>query len=81
MNATREKTDAPSPAGLLAGMGAFVIVGTPMLFFIWRFVNEILAGRLDLMNAALALVFLIVFLGLLKVLAGRVRAWDAQLPT
>ncbi|MCK5412347.1 MAG: hypothetical protein KAJ67_09635, partial [Gemmatimonadetes bacterium] len=57
----------------------FVIVGIPALFFIWRFVNEILAGRLDLMNAAVALVFLIVFLGLLKVLAGRVRAWDAQL--
>lgn len=79
MNPTREKTDAPSPAGLLAGMGAFVIVGIPALFFIWRFVNELLAGRFDLMNAALALVFLIVFLGLLKVLAGRVRAWDAQL--
>jgi hypothetical protein len=81
LNAPREKTDAPGPAGLLAGMGAFVIVGIPMLFFIWRFVNDILAGRFDFMDAALALVFLIVFLGLLKVLAGRVRAWDAQLST
>jgi hypothetical protein len=52
-----------------------------MLFFIWRFVNEILSGRFNLMDAGLALVFLIVFLGLLKVLAGRVRAWDAQLST
>ncbi len=81
MNTAREKIDAPTPAGLLAGMGAFVIVGIPMLFFIWRFVNEILFGRFNVMDAGLALVFLIVFLGLLKVLAGRVRAWDAQLST
>ncbi len=79
LNTTREKTDAPSPAALLAGMGAFVIVGVPAVFFIWRFVNEILAGRFYLMDAGLALVFLVIFLGLLKVLAGRVRAWDAQL--
>jgi hypothetical protein len=60
-------------------MGGFVLLGIPMVFFIWRFVNEILTGRFVLLDALLAAVFLIVFSGLLKMLAGRVRLWDSRL--
>ena len=63
----------------MAGMGIFVIIGIPMVFFIWRFVNEALAGRFILGDAVLALVFSVIFTGLLKILAGRVHRWDARL--
>lgn len=79
MNTTTENAGAASLAGLLAGMAFFVIVGIPMVFFIWRFVNEALTGRFLLVDAVLALVFLVTFIGLLRVLAGRVRQWDARL--
>lgn len=75
----RESSDGHGIGGLLVGMGGFVLLGIPMVFFIWRFVNEILTGRFVLLDALLAAVFLIVFSGLLKVLAGRVRLWDSRL--
>ncbi len=71
----------PGVSGLLAGMAAFVIVGGPMVFFIWKFVNELLSGRFVLMDAALAAVLLVLFIGLLRILASRVRRWDAELST
>lgn len=79
MGTQRKKSAPPGVGGLLAGMGVFVIVGFPMVFFIWQFINEILSGRFIPLDAALAAVFLILFIGFLRVLAKRVRRWDADL--
>lgn len=81
MKIQQERRSAPGTGGLLAGMAMFVIVGFPMVFFIWRFVNEILSGRFVLVDAGLALVFSLMFAGLLRVLASRVRRWDAGIST
>ena len=61
-------------------MGLFVVLGVPMVFFIWRFVNDLLSGRFVASEAALALGLLILFLVFLRLLARRVRRWDAGFP-
>ena len=73
------ESGAPGFTGLLVGMGVFVIVGIPMVFFIWRFVNEILAGYFVPVDAAMGFVFLIVFVLFLRFLGRRVVRWDADL--
>ena len=67
--------------GLMIGMGVFVIIGIPMVFYIWRFVNDLLSGRFDLGDAALAAVLLVIFIGFLRILAKRVHRWHVQLDT
>ncbi len=73
------KTEGPGLAGLMLGMGIFVIIGFPMIFYIWRFVNELLSGRFVLGDAALAAVLLVIFIGFLRILGKRVHRWDVQL--
>ena len=79
MDTPTEKAQGPGLGGLMVGMGVFVIIGIPMIFYIWRFLNELLSGRFILGDAALAAVLLIIFIGFLRVLAKRVHRWHAQL--
>ena len=51
MDKTSSESDAPGFGGLLIGMGGFVVVGIPMVFFIWRFLNEALSGYFVLVDA------------------------------
>jgi hypothetical protein len=74
-----ESKEGPGLAGLMIGMGVFVIIGIPMVFYIWRFINVLLSGRFVLGDAVVAAVLLIVFIGFLRVLGRRVRRWDTQL--
>jgi hypothetical protein len=74
-----EKAHGPGLAGLMLGMGLFVIIGIPMVFYIWRFVNELLSGHFILSDAALAAVLLVVFIGFLRILGKQVHRWDGQL--
>ncbi len=81
MDTQQERPRPPGIGGLMAGMAVFVIVGIPMVFFIWQFINEILSGRFVPVDAGLAAVFLVLFVGFLRILASRVRRWDAELST
>lgn len=78
MNAVEPTSEGSGFAGLMAGMGLFVIIGIPMVFFIWRYVNDILSGRFVAAEAALALGLLVLFLVFLRLLARRVRRWDTE---
>lgn len=46
----------------------FVVIGTPLVYVLWSFVNELLVGHLDPGLAVLALPALAVFAGVLVVL-------------
>jgi hypothetical protein len=79
LETTNKKAHGPGLAGLMIGMGLFVIIGIPMIFYIWRFINELLSGRFILADAALATVLLVIFIGFLRILGKQVRRWDGQL--
>jgi hypothetical protein len=58
-------------------MAAFVIVGAPLVYLLWRVVNDLLTGQVVGTRLLLAVPALVVFIILLNVLARTVRRWDA----
>jgi hypothetical protein len=58
-------------------MAAFVIVGTPLVYLLWRVVNDLLTGQVVGTRMLLAVPALVVFIIVLNVLARTVRRWDA----
>jgi polyferredoxin len=62
---------------LIVLMLLFVVVGTPMVYVLWSFVNEVLTGHFDSGLALLALPVLAVFAGLL-VFLGRWARREAE---
>lgn len=53
---------------LIALIMGFVVIGTPMVYVLWSFVNEVLTGQVTRGMAVLVLPALAVFAGLLVVL-------------
>ena len=58
---------------LIAIMAAFVVVGAPMVFYLWTTINELLAGHFDGTRFLLSLGVLLIFVGLLTILSRSVR--------
>lgn len=69
--------EGPGLGELLAWMTGFVVVGAPLFFFVWQFINELLLGRVRGSTALAALVALAFLAGVLAFLARRVRMWEA----
>lgn len=65
--------------GLMALMGGFVVVGAPMVYYLWTTINELLAGHFDGSRVLISLVILLIFLGLLTILSRSVRRWEERL--
>lgn len=63
---------------LLGLMAVFVIIGAPMVFYIWRFVNDLLMGRIVASHALVALVLLIIFVFYMRIVARQVRRWETE---
>lgn len=77
-------TGAPEPRiepglpELMLTMAAFVLLGAPLLFFVWRFLNQALAGRV-LEGRVLTAVLGLAGLGLLLwLLARRIGRWEGR---
>lgn len=74
-----EETSTPRQVGLgglMVAMLLFVIVGTPLVYLLWTFVNDVLTGHVVGSRLLLAVPALIVFIIVLNVLARTVRRWD-----
>ena len=65
--------------GLMALMAGFVVVGAPMVYYLWTTINELLAGHVDGSRVLLSIVILLIFLGLLTILSRSVRRWEERL--
>jgi hypothetical protein len=80
MNATDERAPQRLPTlgfgRLMLVMAAFVVIGTPLVYFLWTALNDVLAGRLDGRHLAFAAPALVLFLVLLRYLARAVRRWE-----
>ena len=73
-----ESKEGPGLAGLMIGMGVFVIIGVPMVFYIWRFINDLLMGQVVASNTLIALVLLVVFVLYIRIVARQVRKWETE---
>jgi hypothetical protein len=65
---------------IIAFIAAFVVVGAPMVYYLWTTLNEVLAGHFDGSRLLLSLLILLIFLGVLAILSRSVRRLDARHP-
>lgn len=62
--------------GLFAVMAALVAVGTPMVWYLWEVLNELLSGRVEALHAALALPIFLVFVLFLAFVSRALRRME-----
>jgi hypothetical protein len=78
------KKDNQSRAGgdrsVLPGMITFVVVGTPLVFYLWTVLNDVLAGEIDGARLALAVPALALFAALVFLLGRAVTRWNGPEP-
>lgn len=66
-----------SPSRLVLGIGLFVLLGTPLVAYLWETLNRLFAGIIEPVRLLIAIPALAVFYVLLRFMARTVRAWDA----
>lgn len=92
---TEAPTEAPAgaPAGapaeapgsgmgtgtLIGAMLGFVVLGAPMVYYLWSTLNELLAGHIDGVRLGISIIILLIFLGLLAILTRSIRRWEERL--
>lgn len=65
--------------GALMGiMAGFVVLGAPMVYYLWTTINELLAGHVDGSRLGIASGVLLLFVGLLIILSRSVRRLDER---
>jgi hypothetical protein len=65
--------------GLMASMGLFVVIGTPLVYLIWKVVNDILTGHVVTTRLVLAVPALVVLWLVLRLMARSIRRWDSRI--
>ena len=63
---------------LMLAMAAFVVIGTPLVYFLWTALNDLLTGRIDGTHLAFAAPALVLFVVLLRFLARAVQRWERR---
>lgn len=77
MNASTRPRSAPIGMGaLIGGMVGFVVLGAPMVYYLWTTINELLAGQVHAPRLGIAAGVLLLFAGLLLILSRTVRRLD-----
>ena len=69
-------TDTPTPLRLILGIGAFVLLGTPLVAYLWETVNRLLAGVFDAPRLLISVPALVLLLVLFRFMARAVLEWD-----
>ncbi|HEX6132451.1 MAG TPA: hypothetical protein VFZ24_00625 [Longimicrobiales bacterium] len=67
-----------SPSRLVLGIGLFVLLGTPLVAYLWETLNRLFAGIIEPVRLLIAIPALAVFYVLLRFMARTVRAWDGR---
>jgi hypothetical protein len=67
-----------STGKLIGGMLIFVILGAPLVWFLWEVLNGLLAGHFDGIRLLLAIPVAALFAGLLVLLSRTVRRWESS---
>lgn len=61
---------------LVLGIALFVLLGTPLVGYLWEALNNLLAGHIRPMQLLLAVPAAVLFYLLLRFMGRTVRAWD-----
>lgn len=73
----------PAPiriAPLMARMAVFVVLGLPLVGFLWHSLNRFLSGSFEPWRLGASLAAALLLAGLLHLLAGRIRRWESERP-
>ena len=62
-----------STGTVIAIIAAFVLVGAPMVYYLWTTINELLVGRVQPGRVGLSIIILLIFLAVLAILSRSVR--------
>ena len=68
--------DGISAGGLLGRLALYVVLGAPLVYFVWHFLNEALSGELHGDSAALAAAGLLGLVWLLRLVARQINRWE-----
>lgn len=79
MTSEGSQASGPGMTGLIGAMLLFVVVGAPMVYYLWTTVNEVLAGHIDGARLGISIIVLLIFLGLLSILTRSIRRWEERL--
>ncbi|HEX6107335.1 MAG TPA: hypothetical protein VFZ26_17235 [Gemmatimonadales bacterium] len=63
---------------LIVAIGAFVLIGFPLVGYLWEALNHLLAGEVRPTQLLISVPLALVFLGVLVMLARTVRAWEGE---
>jgi hypothetical protein len=63
---------------LIGGITAFVLVGFPLVGYLWETLNQLFSGEVHPGRLLISIPLLIVFAGLLALLSRTVRRWEAE---
>lgn len=70
--------DAPSMGKLVLLMGLLVLLGAPLLGYVWETINELLALEVDGTRVLITLPVFVVLVGVLMLVARTVRRWMGE---
>jgi hypothetical protein len=65
---------------LFASILGFVLVGTPLVAYLWDALNRLMAGHVNARRIAIAAVAALLFAALLRLLMRAVWRWEAGTP-
>ncbi len=63
---------------LVLPMALFVIVGTPLLAYVWETLNRLVAGRADVGRLLITLPVAALLAGVLSLLARTISRWEGE---
>lgn len=63
---------------LIAGIAAFVLVGFPLVAYLWETLNQLMAGDVRPGRLALSLPLLLILAGVLVLLSRTVLRWEME---
>lgn len=78
LRATAESDFTMSLFKLLGGMALLVVVGAPMVWYLWEVLTQLLAGVFDARSMLIAVPVLVVFLAFLRFVSRTVQNWDRR---
>lgn len=70
-----EQNKQPSFVVIVAQMVLFVLIGTPMVAYLWEIINKTLALSVTPTELLFGIPVLILFVGFVVILTSRIRKW------
>ena len=72
----RTMAQQPSSSRLILSIGLFVLVGFPLVAYLWESMNELCAGHVRPLQLLIAIPVAILLYLLLRFMARSIQSWD-----